>query len=70
MKNPLRTYKPSSTRTMMLDSLLGENDLVIRGGDWYADFPYHLRSAWRNKYPPTHRYDDVAFRLFRTQEKK
>jgi formylglycine-generating enzyme required for sulfatase activity len=69
VKNPLKTYKPSSTQPRDPWSV-GNDHRVIRGGDWLTDFPHHLRSAWRNKYPPTHRYDDVAFRLFRTQEKK
>jgi formylglycine-generating enzyme required for sulfatase activity len=37
---------------------------VLRGGSWYPSDP-DLRSAYRNVYPPSHRYSRFGFRLVR-----
>ncbi len=39
---------------------------VIRGGSWYTN-ARHVRSAYRDSYPPGRRYDTLGFRLVRTK---
>ena len=38
---------------------------VLRGGSWKS-YPPYLRSAYRNRYYPEHRLNEIGFRLFGT----
>ena len=45
----------------------GASHRVIRGGSWYGD-PGYCRPAYRGRYTPGYRYDDLGFRVAAVQE--
>lgn len=68
MKNPLKSYTPSSKQLLMPDGSLVEDKRVIRGGHKNTR-PTYLRSARSTSSSPTFDFNFFGFRLCRTQEK-
>ena len=48
---------------------VGGSRRVLRGGSWWSD-PVYCRSALRRIFDPSDRYDDLGFRVARSQSVK